>query len=90
MLSNISPVEPAFGAGACLPAGVPTAAAAHPGVEAYWRPRVARTAVIGAGIKAAQVKALGQANVRNQYLQTTRFTAASKGGVGPHPARDPV
>jgi hypothetical protein len=90
MLSNISPVEPALGAGACPPVGVPSAAAAHPGVMAPWRRRVTWTAVFGPGISAAQVKALGQSNVRNPYLQTTRFAAASKGGVGPHPARDPV
>ena len=90
MLSNISPVERAFGSGACLPGGVPCAAAAHTGVKAPWRRRVTWTAVFGPSITAAQVKALGQTNVRNQYLHMTRIAAAGSGVVGPHPARDPV
>jgi hypothetical protein len=92
MLNNVAPTERAIGAGACPSAGMQAIAAALPGVKAPSprRRRVAWTAAFGPGIAAAQVKALGQAYVRNQHPQTTRFAAVSKGGVGPHPARDPV
>jgi hypothetical protein len=91
MLSNISTAERGFGAGACCPVSVPSGAAGHPGVVAFRRPRAPWSAeVFNPSITAAQVKALGQPYARNQHQQTTRFAAANSGGVGPHPARDPV
>jgi hypothetical protein len=91
MLTNVSTAERGFGAGACRPVSVRSGAAGHLGVVAFRRPRVAWSAeAYEPGITATRVKALGQPCTREQYQQTTRFAAATSGGVGPHPARDPV
>jgi hypothetical protein len=86
------------GAGAVLPPGAGAVTASGRGVIAFARPRAVWAAdVFGQGRNAAgQDGAAGRDQVpcrRNpieQYPHMTRIAAASSGGLGPYPARDPV
>ena len=80
------------GAGALLPSCVQAWPAGTAAVV-FARPRVGRAAeaygrrrfAVGHGVL------LGQPSTAKQYLNMTRIAvAASGGGLGPHPARDPV
>jgi hypothetical protein len=101
MLNILSNAETAAGAcagsgvNAFLPQGV---AASGTGAVMFVRPRAARAAesfsqcrsAAGQDVAAGRGQALGLSNPVKQYPHMTRIAAASGGGLGPHPARDPV
>ncbi len=78
--------------GTVLPEGVGANAASGTGVVYSTRPRAVWGAdVFGNGrMTTCQIQPLGQQCPSKQYPHLTRITAASGGGSGPHPARDPV
>jgi hypothetical protein len=78
--------------GAFLPGRVDAANQRPSGVLVFVRPRgIADAGIPGLGRKAA-VHGLpqGQPSIRKQYSTMTRRAAATRGALGPHPARDPV
>lgn len=86
------------GLGAFLPQGVGTVTANGAGAVRFARPRAVSAAevfgprrnAVGQGTAAGQGQALGLQNPSKQYPHTTRIAAASGGGLGSHPPRDPV
>ncbi len=78
--------------GAFLPGRADAAHQRLSSVLVFARPRgITGTGVFGQGRKAA-VHGLpqGQPSIRQQFPTMTRSAVATKGALGPHPARDPV
>jgi len=101
IFSNIEAAADAragFVQGAFLPGYVGTVQSNGTGAMVRPRPHVVWAAdASGVGHTAARqgtavglVQPLGLQNPCEKYAHTTRIAAASGGGLGPHPARDPV
>jgi hypothetical protein len=101
MISNAEAAADACagsGVGAFLPQGARTVTANGMGAKRLARPRAASAVGVfgqcrnaaGHGTAAGRGQALGLQNPSKQYPHTTRIAAASGGGLGPYPARDPV
>ena len=105
MLSITADVEAAAGVradsveGAVLPLSAGTATASDRGVIALARPRIVWAAAdvfgpdryaVGQDPAAGGGQAACPSSPIKQNPHMTRIAAASGGGLGPHPARDPV
>jgi hypothetical protein len=93
LITNTQPDEAAtlplvdLGAGASLCDGV--LVGSHVGEKAAAR-ALPRVRWVAAGTGSALVGAGYHATTCKQFDQTTRISPAAPGGVGPHPAREPV
>ena len=84
-------VDDQLATGAFLPGRVDAAHKCPSGVLVFARPRgITGTGVFGQGRKAAVHGLPGQPSIRQQFPTMTRSAVATKGALGPHPARDPV